>query len=97
MTFVRNLKLTILLLLLSPLLILLKILRPIIEINFGLINNERIGKYVVEYSQAKIIDSNKKKKCFNFFYLSGKSSNKFFDKIVKRNLYCNSFVRYIYF
>lgn len=96
MTFVRNLKLTILLLLLSPLLILLKIIRPIIEINFGLINSERIGKYVVEYSQAKIIDSNKKKKCFNFFYLSGKSSNKFFDKIVKRNLYCNSVVRYIY-
>ena len=92
----KKYKILILIIFLSPILIFLKLIYPFFKIHFGVLNSDRIGRYVIEYSLSYTINKKKKLNELNLFYLAGKSSNKFFDLIVKRNLIILPLVKYIY-
>jgi putative glycosyltransferase (TIGR04372 family) len=94
-----KLKMLIIALIFSPLLLFLRVLRPLFWIRFGYFTNERIGHFVfdVEYYlterklglyPAKAIDV--------FFYQSKKSANVYFAKMVQRNLKVHKWVRLLF-
>jgi len=94
-----KLKMLIIALIFSPLLLFLRVLRPLFWVRFGYFTNERIGHFVfdVEYYlterklglyPAKAIDV--------FFYQSKKSANVFFAKMVQRNLKVHKWVKLLF-
>ena len=73
---------------LTPIVLLIRLIKPIICIRFGFFWAERIGHYAfdVEYFLTeKELDSDTHKKIDLFFY-KGKPCNTFFDQLVRENL-----------
>ena len=81
-----------------PLVILLRILRPLVLVKIGYINSEHIGHLVFETAYYSILQSIEKKKIYRIFYFRNydKIANKYWIQYAKRYIFINNFLYYLY-
>lgn len=79
-----------------PCLVLFRLIRPILQIKFQFINNERIGHFAVDSSYYLATTPNDNK-VMHFFFFIGKSCNSYWHRLVKSELNIHPIFKYFYY
>jgi len=78
-----------------PIVMLVRILRPLVLIRFGSLNSVRIGHFVPDAAIHTALKNKQKNRCIDFFHVANRVSNEQWHKMVKRHLLVWQWTRFL--